>query len=104
MNSCVHIAPLTPLPCKVRSRDRSETSIAEIKAGFKKKESCGNTICQDRETKMDPPQVQSIDTSTAKNFPPPQDEQDKTIDDCCSCFYDCMGSCLESLFCSDCCD
>nr|GMD49775.1 hypothetical protein BC332_05704 [Ipomoea batatas] len=53
---------------------------------------------------MDPPQVQSIDTSTAKNFPPPQDEQDKTIDDCCSCFYDCMGSCLQSLFCSDCCD
>ncbi|KAM3286295.1 hypothetical protein P3S67_025094 [Capsicum chacoense] len=49
---------------------------------------------------MDPPQVESMDIST-KNYPPIEDDQDKIVDQCCSCFYDCMDSLLEYLCCYD---
>uniref|UniRef100_A0A7N0TAL1 Uncharacterized protein n=1 Tax=Kalanchoe fedtschenkoi TaxID=63787 RepID=A0A7N0TAL1_KALFE len=47
---------------------------------------------------MEPPQSQSI----SKDLPEPEDdEQDKIIDGCCSCCYDCWASCFDFLFCGD---
>ncbi|TQD81469.1 hypothetical protein C1H46_032964 [Malus baccata] len=50
---------------------------------------------------MEPPPSQAIDTST-KKFQIEEDEQDKVIDDCCSCFYDCTETCFDYLFCNLC--
>ncbi|KAL3636494.1 hypothetical protein CASFOL_018793 [Castilleja foliolosa] len=50
---------------------------------------------------MDPPEVQSIESQTSNN-PPMEDEQDKVINECCSCFYDCTDSCFDYLFCDLC--
>ncbi|KAK4712239.1 hypothetical protein R3W88_006752 [Solanum pinnatisectum] len=49
---------------------------------------------------MDPPQVETMDIS-GKSYPPIEDEQDKKVDQCCSCFYDCINSLLDYLCCCD---
>ncbi|KAM6564398.1 hypothetical protein CsatB_024396 [Cannabis sativa] len=47
---------------------------------------------------MEPPPAQAIDTST-KNFQPGEDEQEKALNECCSCFYDCTETCFNYLCC-----
>ncbi|CAB4287462.1 unnamed protein product [Prunus armeniaca] len=50
---------------------------------------------------MEPPPAQAIDTSS-NNLQAGEDEQDKVINECCSCFYDCTETCLDYLFCNLC--
>ncbi|PRQ47908.1 hypothetical protein RchiOBHm_Chr2g0104841 [Rosa chinensis] len=47
---------------------------------------------------MEPPQAQAIETSTTYQ----EDEQDKVINDCCSCCFDCTETILDYLFCGFC--
>ncbi|MBA0859324.1 hypothetical protein Goshw_005823 [Gossypium schwendimanii] len=51
---------------------------------------------------MEPPATQSIETST-KSFQVEEDEQDKVVDECCSCCYECTGSIFDYLCCCDLC-
>ncbi|KAM7510342.1 hypothetical protein LguiB_009217 [Lonicera macranthoides] len=51
---------------------------------------------------MEPPQAQAIE-NTNQSYPPQEDEQDKVINECCSCFYDCTDSCLDYLCCYNSC-
>ncbi|KAE9606760.1 hypothetical protein Lalb_Chr09g0323001 [Lupinus albus] len=44
---------------------------------------------------MEPPQPQSIQAGD-------DDPQDKVINDCCSCWYDCIQGCLDFLCCESC--
>ncbi|KAK4584530.1 hypothetical protein RGQ29_022304 [Quercus rubra] len=50
---------------------------------------------------MEPPPPQAIETSN-KDFQAGQDEQDKVVDECCSCCYDCTESFFDFLFCNLC--
>ncbi|KAK8566252.1 hypothetical protein V6N13_021325 [Hibiscus sabdariffa] len=52
--------------------------------------------------KMEPPATQSIEDST-KSFQVEEDEQDKAVDECCSCCYDCTDSIFDYLCCSNLC-
>ncbi|KAI3416600.1 HTH myb-type domain-containing protein [Psidium guajava] len=41
---------------------------------------------------MEPPPTQDI----SKSYPVAEDEQDKAINQCCSCCYDCSDSCFDT--------
>ncbi|RZC45226.1 hypothetical protein C5167_010869 [Papaver somniferum] len=43
---------------------------------------------------MEPPRTQGMNISAAG-----EDEQDKIINECCSCCYDCTDSCFDFLCC-----
>ncbi|CAL5187922.1 unnamed protein product [Lathyrus oleraceus] len=45
---------------------------------------------------MEPPQIQSVDASATAGD---DDPQDKIINDCCSCCYDCSGGFFDYLCC-----
>ncbi|GKU94687.1 hypothetical protein SLEP1_g8141 [Rubroshorea leprosula] len=49
---------------------------------------------------MEPPPTQSIES--IKAFQLQGDEQDKAVNECCSCWYDCTESCFDYLFCNFC--
>ncbi|EOX91334.1 Uncharacterized protein TCM_000563 [Theobroma cacao] len=51
---------------------------------------------------MEAPATQSIETST-NNFQVEEDEQDKAVDECCSCCYDCTETCFDYLCCFNLC-
>ncbi|KAD9101148.1 hypothetical protein FH972_027340 [Carpinus fangiana] len=52
---------------------------------------------------MEPPAPQAIETSSKNfEFQAEGDVQDKAVNDCCSCCFDCTESCFDYLFCNLC--
>nr|DAD47051.1 TPA_asm: hypothetical protein HUJ06_016988 [Nelumbo nucifera] len=47
---------------------------------------------------MEPPSTQEM--GSRNNFSAGEDEQDKIVNECCSCFYDCLESLFDFLCCS----
>ncbi|KAJ9170732.1 hypothetical protein P3X46_018820 [Hevea brasiliensis] len=48
---------------------------------------------------MEPPAAQAIE----RNYQAGEDEQDKVINECCSCCYDCTENCFDYLCCYNLC-